>query len=420
MVGGRLIDEALHLDRLEHSLGEVSIQPPMSRAALRFIIGEIIRRNQLHHGIVYIQITRGVAPRDHAFPAPAKPAVVMTARRLKLPDAKVVARGVDVITLPDLRWKRCDIKSVSLLPNVLAKQTAKKKGAYEAWLVDDAGLITEGTSTNAGIVTKKGVLVTRAPGAAILNGVTRRAVLDLARREGIKIEERCFSLKEALSAREAFITSTTNYVMPVVHIDGKPVGNGKPGRIQPQVARGVSRLYGQIGGRQATRAGPRQAGALGPPMTVSLPAPRAILFDWDNTLVDNWGAIHEALNLTLAAMGHPTWTYDETRLRVQRSLRDSFPQMFGERWPEARDLYYQSFSDVHLQTLRPMPGAAELLKELAASGLYLAVVSNKTGKFLRLEARAARMGRPFHPFDRRHRRHQGQARGGTRRSRARR
>ncbi len=122
-------------------------------------------------------------------------------------------------------------------------------------------------------------------------------------------------------------------------------------------------------------------------MTLSLPAPRAILFDWDNTLVDNWGAIHEALNLTLAAMGHPTWTYDETRLRVQRSLRDSFPQMFGERWPEARDIYYRSFSDVHLQTLRPMPGAAELLEELAASGLYLAVVSNKTGKFLRLEAK---------------------------------
>jgi D-alanine transaminase len=229
VVDGRLIDETLHLDRLDRSLAEVSIQAPMSRAPLRFIIGEIIRRNQLRHGIVYIQITRGVAPRDHVFPVHAKPAVVMTARRLKLPDPKVVARGVDVITLPDLRWKRCDIKSVSLLPNVLAKQAAKKKGAYEAWLVDEAGLITEGTSTNAGIVTKKGVLVTRAADVAILNGVTRRAVLDLARREGIKIEERCFTLKEALAAREAFITSTTNYVMPVVHIDGRPVGDGKPG-----------------------------------------------------------------------------------------------------------------------------------------------------------------------------------------------
>jgi phosphoglycolate phosphatase len=130
-------------------------------------------------------------------------------------------------------------------------------------------------------------------------------------------------------------------------------------------------------------------------MSLILPAPRAILFDWDNTLVDNWGAIHEALNLTLAAMGHPTWTYDETRLRVQRSLRDSFPQMFGERWPEARDIYYQSFSDVHLQTLQPMPGAAALLEELAASGLYLAVVSNKTGGFLRLEAKQLGWERHF-------------------------
>lgn len=116
------------------------------------------------------------------------------------------------------------------------------------------------------------------------------------------------------------------------------------------------------------------------------PEPRAILFDWDNTLVDNWGAIHEALNLTLAAMGHPIWTYDETRLKVQRSLRDSFPQMFGDRWPEARDVYYRSFSDVHLNTLKPMPGAGELLAELSDSGIYLAVVSNKTGRFLRLEA----------------------------------
>ena len=126
-----------------------------------------------------------------------------------------------------------------------------------------------------------------------------------------------------------------------------------------------------------------------------LPAPRAILFDWDNTLVDNWGAIHEALNLTLAAMGHPIWTYDETRLRVQRSLRDSFPQMFGDRWPEARDIYYRSFSDVHLSTLRPMPGAHELLQELSERGVYLAVVSNKTGRFLRLEAEHLGWARHF-------------------------
>ena len=225
VVGGKLIDEQLHLDRLERSLRELSIAPPMSRAVLRMVMAEVIRR----HGMVYMQITRGVAPRDHVFPANAKPALVITAKRLKLPDPKIVARGVDVITLPDLRWKRCDIKSVSLLPNVLAKQTAKKSGAYEAWLVGSDGIVTEGTATNAWIVTKSGSLVTRAPDVAILNGVTRRSVMALAKGEGLKIEERGFSVKEALAAREAFITSTTNYVMPVVHIDGKAIGSGKPG-----------------------------------------------------------------------------------------------------------------------------------------------------------------------------------------------
>lgn len=229
VVGGRLIDEGMHLDRLDRSLRELSIEQPMSRSALRFIMAQIIRRNQLRHGMVYMQITRGVAPRDHVFPADVKPVVVMTAKRLKPTDPKVVARGVDVVSLPDMRWKRCDIKSVSLLANVLAKQTAKKKGAYEAWLIGDDKQVTEGTSTNAWIVTKRGVLVTRPPDDAILNGVTRRSVLKLAKDEGLKIEERYFTLKEALAAREAFITSTTNYVMPVVHIDGKAIGDGRPG-----------------------------------------------------------------------------------------------------------------------------------------------------------------------------------------------
>lgn len=229
VVDGRLIDEPLHLDRLERSLRELSIAPPLSRAVLRLVTAEVIRRNRLRHGMVYMQITRGVAPRDHAFPANAKPVLVITAKRLKLPDPKLVARGVDVITLPDLRWKRCDIKSISLLPNVLAKQTAKKSGAYEAWLVGGDGVVTEGSATNAWIVTKAGSLVTRAPDVAILNGVTRRSVMALAKGAGLKIEERGFSVKEALAAREAFITSTTNYVMPVVHIDGKAIGDGKPG-----------------------------------------------------------------------------------------------------------------------------------------------------------------------------------------------
>jgi D-alanine transaminase len=247
VVGGRLIDEALHLDRLDRSLHEVSIAPPMSRAALRFIMGEVIRRNQIRNGMVYMQITRGVAPRDHVFPAHAKPVVVITAKRIKPTDPKIVARGVDVISLPDMRWKRCDIKSVSLLPNVLAKQTAKKKGAYEAWLMGDDGLITEGTSTNAWIVTRKGALVTRPADVAILNGVTRRSVLRLAEREGLAIEERKFTLKEALAAREAFITSTTNYVMPVVRIDGKPIGDGKPGSFSKRLRSAYIAYMDQMG-----------------------------------------------------------------------------------------------------------------------------------------------------------------------------
>jgi D-alanine transaminase len=229
IVGGRLIDAELHWRRLERSLREMKISAPMSRAALSHVIAEVIRRNRVADGIVYLQITRGVAPRDHVFPKKVRPAVVVTVKRTKPVDPKLVARGVDVISLPDIRWGRCDIKSLSLLPNVMAKQAAKEQGAYEAWLVDEDGDVTEGSSTNAWIVSAKGGLVTRKAGPEILNGVTRLAVLALARAEKMKIEERSFSLKEALKAKEAFITSTTNFVMPVVRIDGKTIGGGKPG-----------------------------------------------------------------------------------------------------------------------------------------------------------------------------------------------
>ncbi|HEY4134254.1 MAG TPA: D-amino-acid transaminase [Alphaproteobacteria bacterium] len=229
IAAGRLIDEDLHFRRLERSLHEMRIPAPMSRAAMRHIFAEVIRRNIVTDGIVYMQITRGVAPRDHVFPKKAKPSVVVTAKRLKPTDPKLLARGVDVVSMPDIRWGRCDIKSLSLLPNVLAKQAAKEQGAYEAWLVDKAGDVTEGSSTNAWIVSAKGALVTRSAGPEILNGVTRLAVLALARAAKMKIEERTFSLKEARKAKEAFITSSTNFVMPVVNIDGKPVGDGKPG-----------------------------------------------------------------------------------------------------------------------------------------------------------------------------------------------
>jgi D-alanine transaminase len=231
IAGGRLIDEELHWRRLERSLKELRIAQPMSRAALSHVIAEVIRRNGVADGIVYLQITRGVAPRDHLFPKRARPAVVVTVKRLKPADPKLVARGVDVISLPDIRWGRCDIKSLSLLPNILAKQAAKEQGAYEAWLVDTHGDVTEGSSTNAWIVSAKGALVTRKAGPEILNGVTRLAVLALARAGQMKIEERSFSLEEALKAKEAFITSSTNFVMPVVNIDGKAVGDGKPGAL---------------------------------------------------------------------------------------------------------------------------------------------------------------------------------------------
>ncbi|MFN4281907.1 MAG: D-amino-acid transaminase [Alphaproteobacteria bacterium] len=229
IAGGRLVDPALHWRRLDRSLDEMRIAAPMSRAALGHVVAEVIRRNGVKDGIVYMQITRGVAPRDHVFPKKAQPSIVVTAKRLKPADPKLVARGVDVVSLPDIRWGRCDIKSLSLLPNVLAKQAAKERGAYEAWLVDADGDVTEGSSTNAWIVSAKGALVTRPAGHEILNGVTRLAVLALARAEKMKIEERVFSLKEARKAKEAFITSSTNFVMPVTRLDGKAIGSGKPG-----------------------------------------------------------------------------------------------------------------------------------------------------------------------------------------------
>lgn len=226
--GGRFVDEEPHLDRLDRSLAEISIEAPMSRPALKIVMREMLRRNRVRDGILYLQVTRGVAPRDHAFPASTRPAVVMTARRSK-PRPAMSRRGVSVITVPDIRWKRCDIKSVSLLPNILGKQAATEAGAYEALLVDEDGFITEGTSSNAWIVTKRGDLVTRKPDSAILNGVTRRAVVELARRQGLKFIERPFTLRQALAAREVFVTSTSSNVMPVVKIDDKIVGDGKPG-----------------------------------------------------------------------------------------------------------------------------------------------------------------------------------------------
>ena len=229
VIAGDPVDEELHLTRLHRSLGELQIAAPIGDAALKIVMREVIRRNAVERGIIYLQITRGRAPRDHAFPKSAKPVLVATARRGRPQDPRLGRDGIAVITIPDIRWQRCDIKSVSLLPNVLGKQQAREAGAYEAWQVDRDGRVTEGTSTNAWIVTDDGAVVTRAADTAILNGVTRLAVLDILRREGFRLDERPFTVAEAKAAREAFLTSTTADLLPVVRIDGEPVGDGKPG-----------------------------------------------------------------------------------------------------------------------------------------------------------------------------------------------
>jgi D-alanine transaminase len=227
--GGGLVDAERHLMRLQRSLGELRIAAPMADAALKIVIGETIRRNGVDTGIVYLQITRGAAPREHAFPKAAKPTLVVTSRRSRPPDPRFGEDGIRVITIPDIRWQRCDIKSVALIANVLGKQQAREAGAYEAWQVDQVGQVTEGTSTNAWIVTADGTVVTRAADTAILNGVTRLAIFDIIRREGYRLVERPFTVEEAKAAREAFLTSTTADLLPVVRIDGAPVGEGKPG-----------------------------------------------------------------------------------------------------------------------------------------------------------------------------------------------
>ncbi|MBS3647107.1 D-amino-acid transaminase [Pseudaminobacter sp. 19-2017] len=228
---GFIIDMPGHLDRLNRSLSELSIGWPMHRAALEIVMGEVVRRNGVRNGIVYVQVTRGVAPRDHFFPAkPVPPALVVTAKKTN-PElgARRAESGVKVITLPENRWERVDIKTVGLLPNVLARQKAREAGAYEAWFVDPDGTVKEGAATNVWIVTPDGVLVTRPADRGILRGITRSTVFKVADTLGLRIEERAFTVDEAKIARESFITAASMVVMPVVEIDGEPVANGHPG-----------------------------------------------------------------------------------------------------------------------------------------------------------------------------------------------
>ncbi len=246
--GGRPVDERRHMARLDRSLKELRIARPMSPAALSVVLRETIRRNRVTDGIVYLQVTRGVAPRDFPFPGNGtRPSLVVTARnydpaRLE----QQAAEGIAVVTVPDIRWQRVDIKTVALLPNVLAKQAARDQGAREAWLVDAQGRVTEGASSNAWIITRDGKLITRGLGQDILSGITRSVVIDLVRAQGLAFEERAFTVEEAYAAREAFVTSASQIVLPVVRIDGRPIGNGAPGLIASALRRDYHR-YAEIG-----------------------------------------------------------------------------------------------------------------------------------------------------------------------------
>jgi D-alanine transaminase len=226
----RLLDFVAHLARLDRSLHEIALAPPLTHVELRVLHEELIARNGLDEGIVYLEITRGAADRDFVYPENVRPTVVAFTQSRKLIDNPYASTGVKVITIPDIRWKRRDIKSTSMLAQAMGKQQAKLKRVYEAWMVED-GHVTEGTSSSAFIVDTEGVVRTQPLGSHILPGVTRRAVLRLAQEKGVKLEERPFSVAEALAAREAFMSAASAFVLPVVEIDGVQIGDGKPGRI---------------------------------------------------------------------------------------------------------------------------------------------------------------------------------------------
>ena len=231
--GGAIIDERRHLERLRRSLDELRIRPPVVPRALAVIMRETIRRNRVRDGIVYVQMTRGVARRDFSFPPPGTaPSLVVTARSLDIGGNEEKARqGIAVVTVPESRWARPDIKSISLLPNVLAKQAARDRGAAEAWFVDPDGRVTEGASSNAWIVTRDGHVVTRPADNGILRGITRTVLIEAIKAQNLLLEERPFTVEEAYGAREAFVTAASQIVMPVVRIDDHMIGEGTPGPV---------------------------------------------------------------------------------------------------------------------------------------------------------------------------------------------
>ncbi|HEY2446827.1 MAG TPA: D-amino-acid transaminase [Rhizomicrobium sp.] len=249
--GGRIFDEEEHLDRLERSLREIAMPMPMARAPLKLVLREMARRNRIVDGLIYLQVTRGAVRRDHAVPSKSsRPTLVLTARPTDPESVEHKRRdGIKVVTRPDERWARCDIKSTGLLPNVLAKTAARNAGAYEAWLIDDEGQVSEGSSTTAWIVDREGHLVTRDLDNAVLPGVTRHVLSEVAESAQMPIVERRFTPGEALEAKEAFLTAATVGALPIVEIDGTPIGGGKPGPI----ARRLQELYRRAAVEKAGR-----------------------------------------------------------------------------------------------------------------------------------------------------------------------
>jgi D-alanine transaminase len=249
VLNSRLVDNDAHLARLERSLKEIRIPNPYTAAEWTLLEEELVRRNGLVEGTVYMEVTRGVAEREFAFPADAKPTVVMFTQVKNISRSPAAEVGVAVVTVEDLRWKRRDIKSVALLAQVLAKQAAAEAGVAEAWMVED-GHVTEGSSSTAFIITRDGRIVTRPLSNAVLPGITRQSVMRLAEENGLRIEERLFTVAEAHEAAEAFLTSASSFVMPIVAIDGRAVGNGKPGAL----TRRLRQLYLALAGAPAKAA----------------------------------------------------------------------------------------------------------------------------------------------------------------------
>ena len=242
--GGRLIDQRRHLARLVRSLEELRIPMPMPLAALNIVMREVAARNRIGYGLLYLQVTRGVARRDHAFPVPeVRPSLVVTARSLnKIRNEALAAKGIAVVSVLDNRWGRVDVKTIGLLPNVLARQAAIEQSARDAWFVDKEGNVTEASSSNAWIVTKDKKVVTRRSDQAILRGITRQVLFETLKAEKLAVDERPFTLEEAYAAREAFVSSATQIVVPVIQIDGRKIGDGKPGPIATALRREFHRF----------------------------------------------------------------------------------------------------------------------------------------------------------------------------------